>query len=35
MAYFCSMTGLPPSEFKKLTYLEYKYFIQALKERVG
>jgi hypothetical protein len=35
MATFCLITGMSPTEFRKLTLAEYKAFIEAIEERAG
>lgn len=35
MALFCTLTRMPPSEFRKLTLVEYVQFIQVIEERNG
>ena len=32
---FCLATGFAPSEYKQLTLLEYKQFVELLNERNG
>lgn len=33
MATFCSATKMPPSEYRRLTLVEYQAFINALEQR--
>lgn len=35
MALFCTLTGMSPSEYKRLTVLEYVAFQDAAKYRYG
>jgi hypothetical protein len=34
MAQFCSATGMSPSEYKKLTLIEYMEFLKILNMKV-